>query len=836
MRALFVLIAACVASVPAAGQGDTFKGRSVADVIDEFRSQGYPFAYSTNLVDDSLEVLAEPDAGDAVEIVRRILAPHDLTIRSEEGFYLVVRIDRSASRGTLQVIGRDRRGLEVPVDLAVTSTLPLPAGSVVAPGILQIDDVPAGRYRLEISATGFEAAVREVEIRPGAITNVVVELGPAKPQIENITVSASRYEILRDISTSRFNIDRDAIETMPDIGEDPLRAAHRLPGAAASGASARAHFRGGDEAETGIILNGKRLFDPFHVRDYQNIFSAIDSRAIDGVEVYTGGFPVQYGDRLSGVVLMESLDSTRTRHTEIGLSVFNTSVLSAGRFADGGGDWLFSARRGNLDLVIDKKFGEPRYYDVFGEVSRWLTPNTRLSANALFADDGVVLVLETQVGEEEQAISHTRNAQFWLTLENHWSDALQSTTVLSYSAFSNDRTGFTNDTEKVVSDVEDRRDIDQFGFRQDWIWHSSDTHLLQWGFTLEQKDARYDYFANAEFFGLKSIFQGVPATISRDLSAAPEGASYGLYLSDRWKFRPGTVFEFGLRWDDQTHTDLRSDSQLSPRISVLRSLGPATDLRLSWGRYYQSQGIHELQIEDGVTRFFPAQRADHTIVGVHRRLNDEHSLRVELFRKEMRKLRPRYENLFDPLALIPELQPDRVRIVPSSGTAQGVELTLQRDGKRLSWWASYTLSEVTDTVNGVDQARSWDQRHALQLGLTWSNDVWDLSAAAHLHSGWPTTGLTLEPAPGGDVVAVPGPRNALRLPDYASIDARVSRTFDLRRGRLTLFFEVANLMNRNNVCCLDYDLEEGPTGEDILEFSKDYWLPLLPAAGVLWEF
>ena len=49
-----------------------------------------------------------------------------------------------------------------------------------------------------------------------------------------------------------------------------------------------------------------RLFDPFHVRDYQNIFSAIDSRAIDGVEVYTGGFPVRFGDRMSGVVLMES--------------------------------------------------------------------------------------------------------------------------------------------------------------------------------------------------------------------------------------------------------------------------------------------------------------------------------------------------------------------------------------------------------------------------------------------------------------------------------------------------------------------------------------------------
>jgi hypothetical protein len=45
-----------------------------------------------------------------------------------------------------------------------------------------------------------------------------------KPAIESITVSASRYEIGRDVATSRFLIDRRTIQTMPDVGEDPLRA------------------------------------------------------------------------------------------------------------------------------------------------------------------------------------------------------------------------------------------------------------------------------------------------------------------------------------------------------------------------------------------------------------------------------------------------------------------------------------------------------------------------------------------------------------------------------------------------------------------------------------
>jgi hypothetical protein len=700
--------------------------------------------------------------------------------------------------------------------------------------------VTADTYLITVGAAGYQPVDREVRVRPGQNTELKVGLDPATPEIENITVSASRYEISRDVSTSQFDIDRRSIETLPDVGDDPLRATHRLPGAAASGASARSHFRGGEEAETGIILNGQRLFDPFHVRDYQQVFSTVDSRAIDGVEVYTGGFPVQYGDQLSGVVLMESLELTRPRHTEIGVSVFNTSFLTAGRNADATTDWLFSMRRGNLDLVIDKKFGEPKYYDVFGQFSTWLTPNTRLSGNALFADDQVRVVTESDLPEIEQATSQTRNAQFWLALENRWSDTLSSSTALSISSFSNRRVGFTRDPEKTISDVGDDRDIDQVGFRQDWSLNSSDRHLLQWGFALEHHKAQYHYKGTAEFFGLRAIFPNVPVTIDRDLAAAPSGPSYALYMSDKWKVAKGTILQFGLRWDDQTYTELPSGSQLSPRFSVLHALNSKTELRFSWGRYYQSQGIHELQIEDGVTDFFPAQQADHIIAGISRRLGNNHSIRLELFQKDMNDLRPRFENLYDPLALIPELQADRVRIAPSSALARGLELSINRTGQALSWWASYALAEVTDTVDGADVPRSWDQRHALQAGLLWSENNWDLSVAGHIRSGWPTTSLALEEfiGSGGETefIAVPGPRNAERLSNFASLDARIGRTFDVGRGTIMVFFEVSNLLDRNNICCFDYDIETDENGEEFLEYSPDYWLPLLPAFGFLWEF
>ena len=70
----------------------------------------------------------------------------------------------------------------------------------------------------------------------------------------------------------------------------------------------------------------------------------------------------------------------------------------------------------------------------------------------------------------------------------------------------------------------------------------------------------------------------------------------------------------------------------------------------------------------------------------------------------------------------------------------------------------------------------------------------------------------------------------------ASLDARISRAFDVRRGSLTVFVEVSNLLDHNNLCCIDYDLETDENGDEFLESSPDYLLPLLPAVGILWEF
>ena len=840
---LFLLVAApfVAGSGAVAAAPPAYAGQSVKAVVEQFREQGYPLVYSTNLLADDMRVSDEPRSTEALDILREVLEPHGLTLREDAGVLLVVRQDRQVpEHGSILVIVADSRNERLVEDTTIVLQPVVSSLQRLESGVYEFGDVAPGRYALSIRAPGFEPVERVVDVWPGETRVVNVRLSSARAEIETISVSASRYEITRDVSPSQFSIDQRTIQTMPDLGDDPLRILQRLPGAAASGASAETHLRGGDTGEIGIMLNGEKLFDPFHIRDYQSIFSAIDSRALEDVEVFTGGFPVRYGNRMSGMVLMQSLQPLEADHTEVGLSVYNTSLLTTGSRADK--RWLLSARRGNLDLVLKRELGSPSYYDVFGEFAWQPSPDMTVSLNGLFAHDEVEIILESEPEELERAVSETGNSQVWLQIDNNWSDTLSSKTVLSATRFDNLRQGSLGDAEKIVATVFDERRVTQYGFRQDFRYLGSERHLLQWGLRARQSDADYVYRNQAEYFGLQALFPGYDEPRSRDVAASPSGAGYALYVADRWKLGERTTMEWGLRWDDQTYTELASDSQLSPRISFARSVGEHSQLLFSWGRYHQAQEINDLQVEDGITGFWPAQRADHLIAGYRRLFNDRYSLRVEYFNKDIHDVQPRFENLFNPLGLIPEVQPDRVRLDPRKARSQGLEISVDRRSGPWNWWATYVLSESTDRLEGRDENRSWDQRHAFLGGISFSNPKWDLGLVLNAHSGWPLTELALvedgvdddgEPV----FVAVPGPRNAGRHDTFGSLDLRIARKWKLRRSTLTAFLEVTNLTNRSNPCCLDWDLiEDETTGDEVLERGIDNWLGVLPAVGILWEF
>ncbi|HEU4400923.1 MAG TPA: TonB-dependent receptor, partial [Candidatus Polarisedimenticolia bacterium] len=298
--------------------------------------------------------------------------------------------------------------------------------------------------------------------------------------------------------------------------------------------------------------------------------------------------------------------------------------------------------------------------------------------------------------------------------------------------------------------------------------------------------------------------------------------------------------ELGLRWDRQT---LTAESEVSPRLQLLYLPGARSALRLGWGRYVQPQEASELQVEDGVDRFSPAERADLRSVRLdHTFLGGAH-LGVEAYRKEMDHLRPRYENLLNPIQIFPETAPDRVRVSPARSSARGIEILLSVDrNEPFRWWAGCALAAVEDEIQGQMVPRSWDQRRSFDFGLSYRRgDRWELSLAGVYHTGWPSTavGAGLTPGPDGTPIVQPilGPRNADRYPSFHRLDVRASRQIRLGRGSLSLFVEVTNLYGRENVCCTT-DLRYRPRADGTVDVDRaeGHWLRGVPSFGLTWDF
>jgi len=828
------VLAAAVAGAQVSGP---YRGRTVQSVIDELRAAGSPLVYSSNLLPPTLRVASEPIATAPLELAREVLAPHGLTVREDAGLWLVVRGELPPPPPALPsrlvlIVQSAYSGRPVAVG---TVQVDPPNGPVanVADGRAELAEVTPGRHTITVRAEGFLPERVTVSAEAGATASVTVGLFEAVSKLDEITVSASRYDVTNAVNPSAAYFSRDEIESLASLGDDTVRVAQRLPGVASNEFSARPYVRGGATNEFAVMLDGVRLIEPFHLRDFQSVVSAVDQRIVETAAIHAGGFPAEYGDVLSGLMVIEPREPAELAH-EIGLSVLYTSLLSSGTFADERAAWLVAARRSNLDRVVVDEIGEPAFSDVFVRVGADLGAKHRLTFGGLEFRDDLIFTPEDSATDREQATGDTYDRQLWLKLTSVWSDAVSSDTWLYSTRFNSSREEVVVDPEEIIGRVDDYRELDMLGVKQIWRYALSDRQSLGFGVEIEDSDAAYRYSSAVTRLGLLATLGGTAPPL-QDSMLAPSGRSYGAYVTDRVRVTSRLILDLGLRWDRQDYLPPDVDEQFSPRAGLLYRLGDRTDLRVSYGSFFQPEGLLDLQVEDGVADFSRAQDASHSIVSLERRLVGTLAIRAEYYRKTTRHARPRYENQFDPLVLMPELRASRVRIAPDRAEARGLELIVSGE-QPVSWWAGASFARVVDEIDGTSVPRSWDQASAVTAGVMWDVGAWDLSLAASLNRGWPVTEVTVTTLPGGESVAQAGRRNDTRLPNVRRLDFRASKDFRVGPGALRFFAEVANLTDRQNACCLAFEpvtLTDGSPGLEREEVSR---FGATGNIGLLWQF
>jgi hypothetical protein len=655
---------------------------------------------------------------------------------------------------------------------------------------------------------------------------------PATEPLTEVIVTASRYSLAADVPDVQTSLTQTEIDALPRLADDVLKTVHRLPGAASNGLSGLAHLRGGDTNETIILFDGLALYEPFHLRLLQGPASVLDERVVGGLDVYAGGFTAEYGDRMSAVIDARSVRPELDAYYEVGLSLLHTNALAAHSFAEGRGQWLAAVRRSNLHEVsdiFDSDLGEPTYVDGFLRVDYDWTPSTRGSVHALLARDEADV--NSTDDTEHSDVSYS-NSYVWATLDHAWSGQFRSRALFSYTDIDTNRDATVIDPGRRNGVVADDRKYHVAGLKLD-TQYAAQRWLHRAGIDVRSLSARYDY-SSAVVFAPDYPVPGAPG-LARVIavSPAPSGEHVALYYTLRARLTEALTAEAGLRWDEQTYGP-DGDDQLGPRLNLAWQMDARTRLLASWGRFQQFQGIEELQVEEGSEEFLPAQRADHTILALEREVGAAWALRAEVYHKNYRRLQPRHESLYDPLSLAPELRWDRVQIAPQSAEAEGAELLLTRKAADpWSGWLGLAWSQTTDRIGGDNVRRSWDQTRTFNGGIGWTRDGWQATIAAQYHTGWPVTPLQLN-ASATEVVL--GPRNGERYADYATLDFRASREWQLRRGTLTVHAEATNALDRRNPCCTDFEFPVDANGTISIDSELRHWLPLVPSLGVLWKF
>ncbi len=646
-------------------------------------------------------------------------------------------------------------------------------------------------------------------------------------RIDNIVVTASRYEVQGMDGASRHQIDEGSLNETPSFAGDSLRIIHRLPGAATLGISSKPNVRGGSSDELLVLFDGVELIEPFHLRDFQSMFSSFNPQTIQNIEYFTGGFPAQYGNKLSGVLDIATQDTFTSSGGELGLSAFSTSALL---FTEKGQNrWMFSARRGNLDNllnVVNPRLGHPKYHDLYARYTRDFERGTLKLSAFRFSDDIVF------TSDEASASSKVDNQYVWMEWETNLSPRVYSRTFFSVGDIDSTRLGDTFAEDRSVGSLIDKQTLNVTSIKHLQEFKVNNRLRLEYGFTYRDLEMEYDTSIIVERSIVAEVL-ALPVFVDESFKAKFGGHSSSAFLTTKYQFSRALTVQMGLRYDRQNYS--KAGSQISPRVAMVYELGQDWRLRFSYGRFYQPQAIYELETADLESEFSRPQKSDHWIIAADWQAGPSLRLKAEIFYKRIDDLKPRFENLFDPYNFTPELEPDRIVIRADKAYTRGIELGLVGTYGPYDWNLNYSFSQVRDHEAGRWIDRRWDQTHSLNALLNWKPGQWIISLAGAWHTGWTLTQLpTTIPADGS--FEVPAYRSNSRLKNFATLDAKISYELGLGNTSLSFFLEITNLVNRANKGGIDYEiiLEDG--FYELEEIDLEPVFPLVTNLGVIWRF
>ena len=174
-----------------------------------------------------------------------------------------------------------------------------------------------GPVRIEANAFGYAEWARDYAELPDSPVRIL--LAPEPIVLDSLGVKAGgRAGDPISVSRDAFVVDPAMIRAIPTVLENDVLRALAISPSAPSDFVSVPYVCGGTSEGTPVMLDGVRLFNPFHLGGF---LSAVNAEAVDHVALKLmpgAGAGTQYIGSLSGAIEIGTRDGARDRHTVAG--------------------------------------------------------------------------------------------------------------------------------------------------------------------------------------------------------------------------------------------------------------------------------------------------------------------------------------------------------------------------------------------------------------------------------------------------------------------------------------------------------------------------------------
>ena len=481
---------------------------------------------------------------------------------------------------------------------------------------------------------------------------LIIVLQEDMNSLDTVVISAGTLEASDNSKVSVLK-PLDIVTTASALG-DFVGALQTLPGTSTVAEDGRLFVRGGDANETQIFIDGIRVFTP-----YTPTANNVPTRGryspflFDGITFSTGGYSSEYGQALSSVLLLNTIDEPDQEKTEVALMTVGAGLGNTQKWENS--SLSVNATYINLAPYVaafpDRNDWQKPYEGFAGE-----TVFRRKLNNGLFKWYAAFDATNFELTQED--INVTEGVNFKLNNNNFYTNATYDG-ELKNNWWLNTGGSYTFSKNKV--DVIDNAiNTTENSFHLKMKLKKRISNKVKISFGAEQFLTDFSEDFDNEF---------TSQTYGYDNNITAAFTETDIVFSRKFAVKLGLRGEYGQLFDEFT---------ISPRISLAYKTGKKSQLSLAYGDFYQQPTSEILKFDQNLE----ARKTQHYILN-YQYVHNNRILRAEAYRKEYSNLNT-YDTEF--------VNFDSTIGSNGDGYAQGIDV-FWRDNESINnmdYWVSYS--------------------------------------------------------------------------------------------------------------------------------------------------